>query len=403
MARAVRRAVGVLVAALAMVLLTGVTPAGAHNFNAVVYVGLSAPERGHVRAELNLDSYLLVQSVTDFAGDTALGQQGADTQSNQDFPAQAALLDAHGDEVLRYVDAHFGITAHDTACTPARDGPITAEQRDNQPYVLMVLDYACPQADVHEVRSDLFPDSEGYANDTKTIVTFKLDLNDGTAILDSEQRSFSTHQTWREWFWSWFRVGAKHLLTGVDHICFLIALIVGSRRPREIVLAATTFTIAHSVTFILAALGVVHIRPGLVEPLIALSIAVVAAWQLWRSWRNGPSAPLDAGLEGGGHLSLDRAGWSRLAVVFCFGLIHGLGFAGALGIHEAFSWKLLSSLLVFNVGIETVQLCLIALVFPILMLLRRYSRRTAFWTSTSISAGVTIFGLVWFTQRAVGL
>ena len=58
-------------------------------------------------------------------------------------------------------------------------------------------------------------------------------------------------------------------------------------------------------------------------------------------------------------------------MVFCFGLIHGLGFASALGIDEAFSWTLLSSLFVFNVGIEAVQLCIILAVFPLLALLRR--------------------------------
>lgn len=404
MARGVRRGVGIvlamLIVTLVVTLMTGATPARAHNFANVVYVDLTSPDPGHVRAELELDSYLLVQSATDLTQDAELGQLGAEAQSNQDMPAQAAVLEAHADSVLAYVNRYFAVSAGGQPCTPAKSGPIAPENRDDQPYVVLLLDYSCPAADRHEVRSELFPDSEGYVTDSKTILTFNLDLNDGTAILDSEHRAFSTHQTWPEWFWSWFRVGAEHLLRGIDHILFLVALIVGSRRPREIVLAATTFTVAHSITFILAALGVVHVRAGFVEPAIALSIAIVAAWHLWRSWRGGPNAPVDAGLEGGGHLSLDRAGWSRLGVVFCFGLVHGLGFAGALGIDEAFSWKLLSSLLVFNVGIETVQLGLIALVFPVLVLLRRHLPRTAFWVSTAVSAGVTLFGLVWFVQRA---
>lgn len=400
MSRGVRRGVAVVLAVLLLSLVTAVAPARAHNFADVVYVDLTSAERGHVRAELNLDSYLLVQSATDFTKDDELGQEGAEEQSNQDFAAQAATLDRHADSVVAYVTHHFAVSAKGQACTAVRDGPITAVQRDSQPYVTLVLDYTCPETDVHEVTSTLFPSDEGYVSDTKTIVRFDLDLNDGTAILDSENTSFSTHQSWPQWFWSWFRVGSEHLLHGLDHILFLIALIVGSRRPREIVLAATTFTVAHSVTFILAALGVVHVRAGFVEPVIALSIAIVAAWHLYRAARRGPGVPIDAGLDGGGHLSLDRAGWSRLVVVFCFGLVHGLGFAGALGIDEAFSWKLLSSLLVFNIGIETVQLGLIALVFPALMLLRRFLPRTSFWTTTTTSAAVTVFGLVWFVQRA---
>ncbi|MEI9851995.1 MAG: HupE/UreJ family protein [Sphingomonas sp.] len=132
-----------------------------------------------------------------------------------------------------------------------------------------------------------------------------------------------------------------HLLAGPDHILFLLALIVGSRRLREIVLVATSFTLAHSVTFILAALGIVDVPASLVEPVIALSIAVVAAWYLWRLLRRGSHAgDFDADVAGPGrsHFSLDRAGWTRLGVVFCFGLVHGLGFAGALGIDQAWSW-----------------------------------------------------------------
>ncbi|MBA3745187.1 HupE/UreJ family protein [Sporichthya sp.] len=404
MARVFRRSVSIVLVLFIAAMFTGAAPARAHDFANVVYVDLTAPERGHVRAELLLDSYLLVVSATDYTEDLELGRAGNDAQSNQDAAAQAAALDAHADSVLAYVIGHFAITAQGRPCQPVRDGPITAERRDDQPYVALVLDYDCPDADAdaHEVRSDLFPDSENYTTDTKTIVTFDLDLNDGTAILDSEHRSFSTHQSWPEWFWSWFRVGAEHLLYGLDHILFLVALIIGSRRPREIVLTATTFTVAHSVTFILAALGVVEVPGGLVEPVIALSIAVVAGWHLWRSWRRGPGAALDSELTGGGHFGLDRPGWSRLGVVFCFGLVHGLGFAGALGIDEPLSWRLMSSLLVFNLGIEAVQLGVIAAIFPALLLLRRYAPRTAFWASALVSTGVAAIALVWFVERAFG-
>jgi hypothetical protein len=272
------------------------------------------------------------------------------------------------------------------------------EQREGVPYVVLVLDYQCPQAAAHEIRSNLFPDDEGYVRDTKTIVTYKLDLKSGSSALDKQHPVLSTQQSTGERFWEFFRLGAEHLLTGLDHILFLLALIAGSRRLREIVLAATTFTLAHSVTFILAALGLVQVPAAFVEPVIALSIAVVAGWHLWRLWRRGRMAT-DLETSTRGHLSLDRAGWTRLAVVFCFGLVHGLGFAGALGINEAFSWQLLWSLLVFNIGIETVQLTIIALAFPLLALLRRRSPVTALWTTGAIAAGVAAAGLFWFVER----
>ena len=160
--------------------------------------------------------------------------------------------------------------------------------------------------------------------------------------------------------------GAEHLLYGLDHLLFLLALIVGSRRLREIVLTASTFTLAHSVTFVLAAVGLVEASSGLVEPLIAASIAFVAGWYLWRVWRRGSHA---ADLE---------------------------------GIDEPWSWKLLSSLLIFNLGIEAVQLTIIAIVFPVLVFLRHRSPRGEFWTSVIASAAVALTGTVWFVERTIG-
>ncbi|MFC7649552.1 HupE/UreJ family protein [Streptosporangium lutulentum] len=297
----------------------------------------------------------------------------------------------------------FGVTTGGKACAPVQDGDFTMEQREGVPYALLVLDYRCPESTgAHEVRGALFPDSEGYVRDSKAVVTYDLDLKSGSAALDAQHRSFSTQQSWAERFWEFFRLGAEHLLTGIDHILFLLALIAGSRRLREIVLAATTFTLAHSVTFILAALGLVEVPASFVEPVIALSIAVVAGWHLWRIWRRRSHAT-DLEETGHGRLGLDRAGWTRLAVVFCFGLVHGLGFAAALGIDQALSWTLLWSLLVFNVGIEAVQLTIIILVFPLLALLRHRRPVAGLWTTGAIAAGVAVMGLVWFVQRVLGV
>ena len=152
-------------------------------------------------------------------------------------------------------------------------------------------------------------------------------------------------------------------------------------------------------TFILAALGLVHVPSSLVEPTIALSIAAVAALHLRRIWElRGDIEEVEE--VGSGPLGLDRAGWARLGVVFCFGLVHGLGFASALGIDQAFSWTLLSSLLVFNLGIESVQLGIILLAFPALALLRRYRPVWGVSATGTIAAAVCAFGLVWFFQRA---
>lgn len=395
------RAIVAVAAALVAVVLNA-APALAHGFSSTVYADVTSPETGHVRAELGLEYDLLVVSAADYEHNDPLFRQGNAAFEDRDPAAQAAALNANAASVVRYVTERFGVTAPGQACTPVQDGGFTIEQREGVPYARLALDYQCPTADTHEVHSGLFPDSEGYVRDTKTIVTYDLDLTSGSAALDAGQPSFSTQQAWTERFWEFFQLGAEHLLGGLDHILFLLALIAGSRHLREIVLAATTFTLAHSVTFILAALGLVHVPASFIEPVIALSIAVVAAWPLWRLWQRR-SHPGDLDPAGSDGFRLDRAGWIRLAVVFCFGLAHGLGFASALGIDVAWSWTLLWSLLVFNLGIEVVQLVIIALVFPLLALLRRRGQVAPQWTTGAIAAAVSVMGLTWFVERVFAL
>jgi hypothetical protein len=168
------------------------------------------------------------------------------------------------------------------------------------------------------------------------------------------------------------------------------------------------------VTFLLAALGVVSVPAIVVEPVIAASIAVVAAVDLYLIWRgrhgslgsddggttSGPVRDAlrwrpDAGARGA------RTVWDRwrLPVVFVFGLVHGVGFAGALGIDAAWSWTLLWSLLSFNVGIEAVQLGIIAVVFPLLVLLRARAPQAARWVLGTATAGIVAVALYWVVER----
>lgn len=395
--RTVLRAAAVLAAAVVAVLYAG--PALAHGFSSTVYVHVTEGDRGHVRTTLELEYDLLVVSAADLQHDDPLFRTGTAAFEAGDIEGQGAALNAHTASAVRYVTNRFSVTADDRPCTPTPAGAFTIGRREDVPYASLPLDWSCPgRADRHEVRSALFPDAERYVSGTKTIVTYDIDGRSGSAALDANRPSFSTGQSTYARFWEFFRLGAEHLLTGIDHVLFLLALIAGSRRLREIVLAATTFTVAHSVTFLLAALGVVDVPPRVVEPVIALSIAVVAGWYLWRVWRRGFHAT-DLETGGRGHFSLDRAGWTRLGVVFCFGLVHGLGFAGALGINAAWSWTLLWSLLVFNVGIEAVQLAIIAAVFPLLLALRSRSPRTGLRATGVLSGGVAGMGLIWFVQR----
>ncbi|MFE2746654.1 HupE/UreJ family protein [Streptomyces scopuliridis] len=408
MSRHLRRALVGVTAAMIALLSVGPS-AQAHGFTSTVYADVTSGEAGHIRTKLELEYDLFVVSAADSEDDDSLFRTGNAAFEDGDTDAQAAALNAHAKSAVSYVTKRFSVasvTSDGAACAPIRVGDFTMGRREGVPYAGLLLDWSCPEGGGdREVRSDLFPDAETYVTGTKTIVTYEIDGRSGSAALDAGHPSFSMAQSWYERFWEFFRLGAEHLLSGIDHILFLLALIAGSRRLREIVLAATSFTLAHSVTFMLAALGLVDVPSRVVEPVIALSIAVVAGWYLWRIRRcGGHAADLDLdGTAGRDHFSLDRAGWTRLVVVFCFGLVHGLGFAGALGIDEAFSWTLLWSLLVFNVGIEAVQLAIIALVFPLLTVLRRRAPTAGLWATGVVSAGVCAMGLVWFTQRLFGV
>ncbi|MEV7330131.1 HupE/UreJ family protein [Micromonospora sp. NPDC093244] len=388
--------------AAAVVPFLGGQAASAHGFSSTVYAKISAGDEGHIRTAVELEYDLLVVSAADSGDDDPLFRTGTAAFEAGDPTAQAAALKTHAPTVLRYVSDRFSVTSEGTTCRPTQVGDTTIGERDGVPYANLLLDWACAgQADEHGVRSALFPDGEGYVKGTKTIATYEIDGRSGSAALDAAHPSFSTAQAWYQRFGEFFLLGAEHLLSGIDHILFLLALIAGSRRLREIVLAATSFTLAHSVTFMLAALGLVEVPAAVVEPVIALSIAVVAGWHLWGIWRRGTHAA-DLKAAGHSHVSLDRAGWIRLGVVFCFGLVHGLGFAGALGIDEAWSWTLLWSLLVFNVGIEVVQLSIIAVVFPLLLVLRRRAPKAGLWATGAVSAAVSTMGIIWFVQRVSG-
>ena len=430
-----------LAAALAMlapILLT--VPASAHGFTSTVHAELTQRPDGVIRAELEMEYVLLVRSVAKAEADPELESRAK--AAFQTSGADVGLIEEHLDAVLGYLGERFRIAVDGRPCTPAAADGLRASERDGVPHVVVALDYTCPAASgdvAYEISSELFPESEGFVGSTETILDYSLSDASGSAVLSAEDPSYSTDESSPSRLLDFFVLGAEHLLFGLDHILFLVALIVGSRRPRDILLAATAFTAAHSVTFVLASLGLVSVPASIVEPVIALSIAAVAAWHVGGSWRDGlPGGSGSASLgrlvggvgpsssqaapAGGGAIALatpvqtstglapEPSGVSRmsgerarLAVVFGFGLIHGLGFAGALGIDEPFSWRLLGSLLVFNLGIEAVQLAIIALVFPMLLVLRRRQPRIGWWLGIVAATGVVVVGLFWFVQRVLGL
>lgn len=149
-------------------------------------------------------------------------------------------------------------------------------------------------------------------------------------------------------------LGIEHIWTGVDHLLFVLALIIIVRGKRRLLATITAFTIAHSITLALATLDVIHIPGPPVEATIALSIVFVA-----REIIN-----LHRGREG----LAARKPW---IVAFAFGLLHGLGFAGALAAIGLPQNDIPLALLFFNVGVETGQILFIAAVLSLIWATKR--------------------------------
>jgi hydrogenase/urease accessory protein HupE len=181
-------------------------------------------------------------------------------------------------------------------------------------------------------------------------------------------------------FGGFLALGLDHIITGYDHLLFLFALLLLAPGFRQAAGIITSFTVAHSITLGLATLDMVRLSPRFVEPLIAASIVYVGIENL--ICRDGP-----------------RGRW---LLTFAFGLVHGFGFAGVLrelGVSSG-STGIAMPLLAFNLGVETGQIAIAALVLPLLWWARQ-DRRFICRVVPLCSAGVIALGAWWFVGRTV--
>ncbi len=215
------------------------------------------------------------------------------------------------------------------------------------------------------------------------------------------------------------RLGVEHIVTGWDHVAFLVLLIVVAHRIRDVALLVTGFTVGHSATLAAAALGLVVPHARAVEATIAASILVVALENAgMERVRGGPLILLGAlvlfaasaafgGLPAFWGIAvftacyfallrtLSGAGRLRWAIACLFGLVHGLGFSGALLEQELARGDLIQALLGFNVGVELGQLGIVVLIWPVLRWLRTRDVQTAVVDVTSFAgAAIGTFALI---------
>ena len=184
--------------------------------------------------------------------------------------------------------------------------------------------------------------------------------------------------------WTYLRLGMEHILAGVDHLLFVLALVLIVEGRRRLLVTITAFTVAHSITLAAATLGVVQVPQAPVEAAIALSIVFVAA-------------ELVHGLQGRPGLTA-RAPW---VVAFAFGLLHGLGFAGALAEVGLPGRAIPLALLFFNIGVEIGQLAFVVVVWTVLATLDRSRRPRPAWARAIPPYAIGGVAMFWVIERVL--
>jgi hypothetical protein len=170
-----------------------------------------------------------------------------------------------------------------------------------------------------------------------------------------------------------------HLPDGIDHILFIVALILGGGSFLSLLKTATGFTFGHSITLALASLDLVRLPSRWVESAIAVSIVYVAIEALFL-----------------------KDSKSRWKIAMAFGLVHGFGFATALKELDLAHGRMLQALVGFNLGVELGQIVILAATVPLVLWLKEYSKRSE-WLLKFSAASIAIIGSYWFVVRAFAL
>lgn len=267
----------------------------------------------------------------------------------------------------------------------------SAENKSSNSSLLLSLTYQCSEAlylgSKLELRYDLFFQSDP---DHRAFLRLEKRLGDIHApiLLDQSHRTYrfgEAHLSKSSLLWRFFRFGNQHIFEGWDHLAFLLAILIGVFYRKEftlkrivfhLLLYVSLFTLAHSITLILAAFKVVSLPSLFVESIIAFSV-------FW------------LGFE---HLIWKKERY-RAALIFSFGLIHGFGFAAILVETKISRASLIGALFSFNIGVEAGQLIVTATIFLLLWLVYRYAQPCLNRLLTALSAFVALLGAYWLIAR----
>lgn len=245
----------------------------------------------------------------------------------------------------------------------------------NETRATIEIDFTC---DSSHGRLDISEDWRAFLGEHyQTLGNLRTPGGERQVIFGDESRSVTVEidRTVATGWFDFVKLGIEHILTGYDHLLFLVALLATARGAWSVVSIVTAFTLAHSVTLSVAALGVVTIPDRIIEPLIAATIVWVALENLFAA-------------------EPDRRRWIWS---FGFGLVHGFGFASVLGELGLKGATLVRGLVGFNIGVEIGQLIFVTVFLPTLMWLSR--GRGARLTPRIASLAVAAIGTYWLVER----
>lgn len=222
---------------------------------------------------------------------------------------------------------------------------------------------------------------------TNTDALMRVEYRDGTSSTyrfspDAPTQRITARPTWADTARTYFGLGVTHILFGFDHLLFVLALLLLIRGTRKLVVAITAFTLAHSITLILASVGVIAVPVPPVEACIALSIVFVAT-------------EIIRGQQGQPGLTASRP-W---IVAFAFGLLHGLGFAAALGQIGLPQNAIPTALVVFNLGVEAGQLLFVGAVLAVWRVLMMLPVKQPAWGLRASAYLIGSLASFWVFER----
>ena len=345
--------------------------------------------------------------------------------------AKSAGGRATNDEVARYLAEHVWVTSQAGRCsTPT---PIRAVAATEQ-FRRFELAFRCTSAENLEIHSSAF-----FELVPSHVTLAQIETDSGDLIeqmITNEQRTIATSgggdsELRSASFLQYMKMGVMHIFTGVDHMSFLLGLVLISRRVRDLAFVITGFTLGHSATLALAVTGVLRPHAEYIDALVALTIALIGAENIAVATRKPevisigvaslltvmaiasaagfgslPASLLaGAALFGASYLMMSGhlydAARLRLVVTLVFGLIHGFGFAADLLEMKLPTERLVELLVGFNLGVEVGQLTLVFSLLGIVALLARLRITLPRPIVVDVlSAGLVGLGMYWFISRS---